>query len=183
MVAQPNLTVKPLIKKSNMNNIEEIIHKLNLSPHPEGGYFKETYRSDGSIGLESLSSKYKGKRNYSTSIYFLLTSGSFSSFHRILQDEIWHFYKGSAIRIHMITEDGEYSNILLGNDFENGQLPQFVVKGGVYFAAEADGDNTYALVGCTVAPGFDFTDFEIPKREILVEKFPQHKEVVIRLSR
>lgn len=165
-----------------MNTQEQIIQQLNLQPHPEGGYFKETYRSVGEISEESLGTKYKGSRNHSTCIYFLLTSNSFSAFHRINQDEIWHFYDGSAILLHIISANGDYSNITIGRELANGQVPQFVVPGGYWFAAEVVDSDTYSLLGCTVAPGFSFEDFELPKRAALISKYPQHQKIITRLT-
>ena len=166
-----------------MSQVEEIIKLLNLQPHPEGGYFKETYRSDGFITEDNLDSNFKGPRNYCTSIYFLLTSDSFSAFHKINQDEIWHFYKGSPIKLHIISDDGKYSNIIIGNDIEENQQPQFTVKANEWFAAEVINKNDYTLVGCTVSPGFDFQDFELPKRESLIQKYPQHALIIKKLTR
>ena len=136
-----------------MTVIEEIIKDLDLQPHPEGGYFRETYRSVGEIGHESLGNDYSGSRSYSTCIYFLLTSDTFSAFHKINQDEIWHFYDGSPVKIHMISEDGEYSHVIVGRDFSKGEKPQFVVPGHCWFAATVVNDHGYTLVGCTVSPG------------------------------
>ncbi len=161
---------------------EQIIEKFQLIPHPEGGFYKETYRSKNSIDDGCLKPHYNGKRNYSTSIYFLLTSDSFSAFHRVKQDEIWHFYYGYPITLHIISKDGIYSAVTIGNDLENDFTPQFVVKGGNWFAAEVTKQNGFGLVGCTVAPGFDFKDFELGKREILVKKFPQHKKLIERFT-
>lgn len=163
--------------------VEEIIEKLDLTPHPEGGYFKETYRSDGLIDKESLDTQYSGNRNYSTSIYFLLTSDAFSAFHKIHQDEIWHFYSGSPILLHMIDQEGYYSEVTIGSNLNKDETPQFIVPGGVWFASEVKNENSYSLVGCTVAPGFDFDDFELGIRDKMIEKFPKHKEVINRLSR
>ncbi len=165
-----------------MNSADKIIENLNLIAHPEGGYFKETYRSLGEIKEESLSDKYKGKRNYSTCIYFLLTSEKFSAFHRINQDEIWHFYDGSPIRLSVISEKGVYSNQIIGCDFSNGETPQVIVPGGSWFAAEVINKNDYSLVGCTVSPGFSFDDFELINREDLISIFPKHKELISRLT-
>lgn len=165
-----------------MTSLEDIIQKLQLKPHPEGGYFKETYRSLGEIDIESLGSEYNGKRNYSTCIYFLLTSDNFSSFHKVNQDEIWHFYDGSSIRLHVISEDGNYSEYKIGRDFSNGEVPQLVVPGGHWFAAEVSDNDSYSLVGCTVAPGFDFADFKLPSREKLVSIYPQHEILIDRLT-
>lgn len=163
--------------------IKNIISKLNLQPHPEGGFFSETYRSDGFIIETNLDENFSGKRNYSTAIYFLLTSDMFSAFHRINQDEIWHFYKGSSIKLHMISDKGDYSKIIIGNNIENGEHPQFVVPARYWFAAEVVNQNDYSLVGCTVSPGFDFKDFELPKRDVLISKFVKHKDLITKLTR
>jgi len=165
-----------------MNPVEKIIKKLDLKPHPEGGFFKETYRSKGEILEDCLGKTYHGKRNYSTSIYFLLTSDTFSAFHRIQQDEIWHFYDGSPIKLHSISEDGTHSEFIIGNDILNGQTPQLVVAGGHWFAAEVINKNDYSLVGCTVSPGFSFDDFELSTQEKLMALFPQHKKIIQKLS-
>ena len=165
-----------------MNDIEILIEKFHLEAHPEGGYFKETYRSTGTIAMDSLPDKYNGERNYSTCIYFLLTSDTFSAFHKIKQDEMWHFYDGSPIMIHMIYPDGEYASIKLGLNLANGEVPQAVVPGGTYFGSEMISKSDFALVGCTVAPGFDFADFEMPPRSVLLEKFPEHKKVIEKIT-
>jgi len=165
-----------------INSIEEIINKLNLKPHPEGGYFKETYRSVGEIKEDSLNTNYQGKRNFSTCIYFLLTSEKFSAFHRIKQDEIWHFYDGSPIRLHIILEDGNHSHYLIGRDFAKGEIPQFIVPGGCWFAAEVINKNDYSLVGCTVSPGFSFEDFELKTRKELISLFPDLEKIITKLT-
>jgi hypothetical protein len=164
-----------------MNKIQNIIKRLKLEPHPEGGYFKETYRSAGEIN--QLNANYQGKRNYSTCIYYLLTSDAFSAFHRIKQDEIWHFYDGSPVNLHQISPDGSYSSIIIGRDIDKGQQPQFVVKGGIWFAATVVNENDFSLVGCTVSPGFDFRDFEIADRSKLVINHPKHIKIITELTR
>lgn len=167
-----------------MTEVENIIQKLELQKHPEGGFYKEVYRSSGTIHQDCLPDSFSSKRNYATSIYFLLTSDTFSAFHRIKQDEIWHFYKGSPIKLHMISETGNYSNIIIGNDLNANQVLQFVVPAKYWFAAEVIGsDSSYSLLGCTVSPGFDFDDFELPSRADLVSKFPQHKKLIENLTR
>lgn len=166
-----------------MTEIERIIQNLELKPHPEGGYFKEVYRSEGFIKKDNLDSEFSGNRNYATSIYFLLTSDSFSAFHRINQDEIWHFYKGSPIKLHIISKKGDYSNVIIGNNLEKDQTPQYIVPAKYWFAAEVINKNDYTLVGCTVSPGFDFNDFELPKKETLISKFPQHSAIITKLTR
>lgn len=166
-----------------MSEIEQIINKLQLLPHPEGGYFKEVYRSEGLINNDSLNSDFSGKRNYSTSIYFLLTSNNFSAFHRINQDEIWHFYKGSPIKLHVISKKGDYKNVIIGNDLEKEQTLQYIVPAKCWFAAEVINQDAFSLVGCTVSPGFDFDDFELAERNALISKFPQHKAHILKLTR
>ncbi|WP_111684148.1 cupin domain-containing protein [Winogradskyella tangerina] len=165
-----------------MNSIETIIKKLDLKPHPEGGYFKETYRSKGIIQAESLDTNYKGNRHYSTCIYFLLTSERFSALHRIKQDEIWHFYKGSPIRLHIISEEGDHSEYIIGDNLSKGQVPQLVVPGGNWFAAEIIEPDAIALVGCTVSPGFDFEDFELRSGAELTKMFPHLESTIKKLT-
>lgn len=164
------------------DTVENIIRLLDLEPHPEGGYFKETYRSTGHIDGESLGSAYQGKRNFSTCIYFLLTSDSFSAFHRIKQDEIWHFYDGSPIRLHAISEEGIHTSHVISRDLDHGQIPQLIVPGGSWFASEVIDPDSYSLVGCTVSPGFSFEDFELKSRAELVALFPKHEEIIARLT-
>ncbi|OSY88033.1 hypothetical protein WH52_08365 [Tenacibaculum holothuriorum] len=161
---------------------QQIIKQFDLTAHPEGGYFKETYRSNGIIQNEHLPPEFVGNRNYSTSIYFLLTSEKFSAFHKINQDEIWHFYKGRTLKLHMISPEGDYSFVLIGNDIKQNEQPQFVVPAGYWFAAEVEAENAYAFTGCTVAPGFDFNDFVLPKRETLITLFPQHEAIITKLT-
>jgi len=154
------------------------IEKLGLEKHPEGGYFKEVYRSEEIIPKQSLHKRYLGDRNHSTSIYFLLTSNEFSAFHRIKSDETWHFYSGSPVTVHMIDESGKYSNVKLGSNPENGEVFQFAIPHGVWFAASVNEPDSFTLVGCTVAPGFHFDDFELGKREELIKLFPQYEGVI-----
>lgn len=161
---------------------QEIIEKFDLTKHPEGGYFKETYRSDGIIQNNELPQEFVGDRNYSTAIYFLLTSEKFSAFHKINQDEIWHFYSGTTLKLHMIAPDGTYSFVLIGNDVLNNEQPQFIVPAQHWFAAEVIQENSFAFTGCTVAPGFDFNDFVLPKRDTLIELFPQHSTLITKLT-
>ncbi len=161
---------------------KEIIELLDLQEHPEGGYFKETYRSEEIIPNSILGTSYEGERNVSTGIYFLLTSEKFSAFHKINQDEMWHFYKGSPLKLHMISEDGNYSFVIIGNDLIRGELPQYTVKGGDWFAAEVLLENSYSFVGCTVAPGFDFRDFALPTSKELIDIFPQHQKIIQNLT-
>ncbi len=166
-----------------MIEIEELIRRFDLKPHPEGGYFRETYRSEGRIPEGILPQNYSGERNFSTSIYFLLTSDMFSAFHKINQDEIWHFYAGAPLRIHCISEEGQYEAYDMGTDFDSNLVPQAVIPGGSWFAAETLLPNSYSFVGCTVAPGFDFDDFVLPTQKELLYKFPDHQLLIKRLTR
>ena len=164
-------------------NAQFYINHLNLQPHPEGGYFKETYRSAESVPVGALPKRFKGTRSCSTAIYYLLEQGSFSSFHRIKSDECWHFYAGNTLLIHVIENNGAYYCIKLGTDLEAGEMLQFLVPATTWFAAEPASKSEFALVGCTVAPGFDFADFELADRENLLLAFPQHQNVINRLCR
>jgi predicted cupin superfamily sugar epimerase len=158
------------------------IEKLGLQPHPEGGYFRQTYKSELKIAGGALRG-FTGTRAASTAIYFLLEGDNFSAFHRLRSDEIWHFYAGSALTVHVISPGGEYSEILLGNDTESGQVFQAIVRAGSWFASHVRDWKGWALVGCTVAPGFEFEDFEMGPRERLIREYPQHARLITRLSR
>ena len=159
------------------------IRHLNLQPHPEGGFFKETYRSPGVIPSRCLPAAFHGDRFYSTAIYFLLQQNDFSAFHRIASDECWHFYEGGSLLIHVIDEDGNYSCTRLGRKPDEGEMLQFVVPAQSWFASEAAPGSSFSLVGCTVAPGFDFADFEMAKAKELLEEYPQHQILIQRLCR
>lgn len=163
-------------------NAEYWIEKLKLEPHPEGGYFRQTYKSDLLIARKALPG-FAGPRAASTGIYFLLEGKNFSAFHRLRCDEMWHFYAGSPLAVHVIEPAGSYSSILLGNDPEAGQTFQAVVRAGCWFASHVADWKSWALVGCTVAPGFEFADFEMAKREELSKQYPQHRGIVERLTR
>ncbi len=153
---------------------------LNMAPHPEGGWFKETYRSSGQI-IDPQG--FDDPRNFSTAIYFLLTTESFSAFHRINSDEVWHFYFGDGITVHEIDVDGLYTAHRLGADPAKGEVFQLVIPAGSWFASEVSAGGEYGLVGCTVAPGFDFRDFEMAQRDALMAEYPQHSKVIARLCR
>jgi len=159
------------------------IKTLNLAPHPEGGYFRETYRSDLSLPAGALPAEFSGKRQASTAIYFLLDGANFSAFHRLHSDEMWHFYAGGALLVHELSADGSYTQKTLGSDPEAGEELQVVVKAGRWFAACVCDAESYALLGCTVSPGFDFADFEMAKRDELVRKYLQHREIIMRFTR
>jgi len=163
-----------------MPTIDELVKQLGLLPHPEGGFYSETYRSAGGY---DLTGEIKGYRSYSTAIYFLLTKGNFSALHKIKSDEVWHFYLGDPVHIHSINPEGEYRCTILGNDFSKGEIPQYVVPAAWWFGSESVGETGYSLVGCTVAPGFDFADFELAVKEDLAMKFPGLQSIIKRLTR
>ena len=159
------------------------IDKLGLVPHPEGGHFRQTYRAEVEIDRNALPAGFGGSRAVATAIYFLLEKESFSAFHRLKSDEMWHFYAGGGLAVHVIATGGAYSRILLGGDPEAGEEFQAIVRAGCWFASEVRAGQSWALVGCTVSPGFDFADFELAKRDELVRRYPQHREVIERLTR
>lgn len=160
-----------------------IAEKLCLQPHPEGGYFKEVYRAEDKVEMAALPKRFSGDRNVCTSIYFMLAGNDKSHFHKIKSDEIWHFYSGTTLILHQIDSEGNYSNIKVGSNILDGETNQAIIKHGVWFAAEVEDKNSYALVGCTVSPGFDFADFELAKQKDLCEKFPQHSDLIKRFTK
>ncbi|MGD0586800.1 MAG: cupin domain-containing protein [Oryzomonas sp.] len=159
------------------------IERLHLTRHPEGGWFRETYRAAEAIPEAGLPTRFQGERAFSTAIQFLLERDDCSALHRLKSDEMWHFYDGSPLTVHLITQNGEYRPILLGRDPEQGEQLQAVAPAGCWFGADLADSGDFALMGCTVAPGFDFTDFEMGKRSKLAELFPQHEALIRRLTR
>lgn len=155
----------------NMNP-EEIIKSLDLKAHPEGGYFRETYRARGLIPASALPSGFEGGRAWSTAILYLLPEGQKSHLHRIRQDEVWHFYLGGPLRLVMIDAAGKAEEVVLGADVRAGQLLQFVVPAGHWFGAAPVAGGVFSLTGCTVAPGFDFADFEMASAAELKKNYP-----------
>jgi predicted cupin superfamily sugar epimerase len=160
-----------------------LIEKLRLLPHPEGGYYRETYRSADILPAAGLPTRYGAARAASTAIYFLLADDQRSTLHRLRSDEVWHFYAGSALLLSVIHPDGRLERITLGPDFDQGEAFQAVVPAGAWFGAEVSVAESYALVGCTVAPGFDFLDFETADRAALLTLYPGHRAVIQRLTR
>ena len=155
------------------NELKALVEKLHLQVHPEGGYYSETYRS-----TEKIASK---NRALVTSIYFLLTSENVSKFHRIKSDEIWFFHAGSPLIVHTLDQFGHHEN-RVGLDLENGENPQFLVPKDTIFGSSVLHDNSYSLVSCVVAPGFDFEDFELFTKADLLPLFPEHEAIISRLT-
>ena len=172
----------------NLHESRFWIDRLQLIPHPEGGFYRETYRAPLQIPQSALPSTFKGARSASTAIYVLLDGENFSAFHRIAADEMWHFYAGSALAVEVIDPAGKHSQILLGSHPEAGEQFQAVVPAGCWFASHvfdssSQKSGAFSLVGCTVAPGFDFADFEIAQRASLTAQYPQHRDLIARLTR
>ena len=151
-----------------------LVKKLGLEEHPEGGYFRQTYRSDTTVNVEG----YDGPRNISTAIYYMLDGDQFSAFHRIRSDEIWHHYAGGSVTLYAIESDGKLSKIKIGKS-----APQAVIKAGTWFAAALDSRRSYCLLGCTVSPGFHYRDWELGKRDELVMICPEHRKIIERYTK
>ena len=156
-----------------MPSQEQIIETLGLLPHPEGGFYKETYRSE--LTLEGQ------ERNLLTSIYFLLTSENVSKFHRIKSDELWYFHAGSPLIVHTLCERGHQQHHL-GLDLSKGQQPFLWIPKNTIFGSTVLENDGFSLVSCAVAPGFDFRDFELFDRQTLLEAYPEYREIVERLT-
>jgi predicted cupin superfamily sugar epimerase len=161
---------------------ETRIRSLKLSPHPEGGFYRETYRAEEVLAADALPKRYAGGRRMSTAIYFLLCSGEISRFHRLRTDEVWHFYEGSPLRLHILLPDGRYTAPVLGHKPGRGARFQYVVPRGAWFGAEVIGGGSFSLVGCTTAPGFEFADFELGRRDALLKRFPHRRRLIERLT-
>lgn len=157
------------------------IENLGLTRHPEGGWFRESYRAAETIPAHALPGRFGGSRTFGTAIYFLLERGDMSALHRIKSDEIWHFYDGDPLTVHILHPDGQWQEIPLGRDLSGGERLQAVVPAGCWFGAESRGD--FSLVGCTVAPGFDFNDFQMASGEELAILHPRHAALISRLTR
>lgn len=155
--------------------IQELVERLKMSAHPEGGFYAETYRADSEIETES------GKRQLTTSIFFLLRSKDVSHFHRIKSDELWFWHEGSPLSVHVLGEKG-HEILSLGPVNDSGTLPQQLVKANTIFGSSVDQPNSYALVSCVVAPGFDFEDFELFKTADLLPLFPEAEEIIRKLT-
>ena len=166
-----------------MSIVNTLIQRYGLEPHPEGGWYKQTYKSKEQIAAGALPKRFGASRVFSTAIYFLLEKGNFSAFHRIKSDECWHFYAGGPLLIYVIEQDGELKIVSLGSDHENGQSFQYVVPANCWFASRPALESEYCFVGCTVSPGFEFEDFELADVTELSEVYPKHKSIIMELCR
>ena len=166
----------------NSDNADYWIRSLSLVPHPEGGFFRESYRSTDIVPADTFAGRFNGARNVCTGIYYLVTEGNFSAFHRIRSDEMWHFYAGGPLELHVLNGSG-LSTVTIGRDVGSGELLQYVVPAGAWFASAPAQGSTYSLLGCTVSPGFDFADFELADRSNLALDYPGHTELITRYTR
>jgi predicted cupin superfamily sugar epimerase len=151
----------------------ELVRALGLRPHPEGGFYVETYRAEQEVGGRAVS----------TAIYYLLTPETFSAVHRLASDEVFHFYWGDPVEMLQLTPDGGGRTLVLGSSVLEGMTPQVVVRKGVWQGLRLRVGGRAALLGCTVAPGFDFADFELGDRAALVAAYPAHREAIVELTR
>lgn len=156
-------------------DVERLVRTLGLAPHPEGGFYVETQRSPLKVKTPY------GERAAFTSIYFLLAEGTMSALHRVKSDETWHWYDGSPLELTMLEDSGKFETHVLGRDIVAGHRPQLTVRGGLWQAAVPLGG--WALCGCTVSPGFEFEDFELPTRADLQRRFPAMLELINKLTR
>ncbi len=158
------------------------IRTLNLEPHPEGGYFREIFRSEEYIHEDHLPSRYNGHRNFLTAIYYLLRSGQCSRFHRLQSDEVWHYCTGSPLRLYIIHQNRELETVSLGPDPHQNHVFQFIVPKESWLGAHVTETNSYSLISCIMAPGFDYQDFELGSCSRLLDKFPEHREIIKHLT-
>ncbi len=166
-----------------MPTADELIRRLNLQPHPaEGGYFRETYRAADLWPAPALPARYAGDRRASTAIYYLLTPGTCSALHRLQSDEVFHFYLGSPVRMLQLDPDGGGRTIVLGPDLLADQRVQVVVPRGVWQGSLLEPGGDFALLGCTVAPGFEYADYEHGERPALVRQYPAFADLITRLT-
>jgi len=160
---------------------EKYVDELGLQPHPEGGWYREVYRSNETHPFGD--GDFPSGRNICTAIYFMIAKGNFSAFHKIKSDETWHFYAGDPLEVVEIDTAGNLKKTLIGNDIAKGNVFQYTVPAGAWFASRVYSGGDFSLVGCTVAPGFDFRDFEMAEREKLIGDFPSHKTTIEELTR
>ncbi len=163
--------------------ISDLITHYHLQPHPEGGWYAQSYRSTEIIPAAALPDRFGGDRVFSTAIYFLLEQGNFSAFHRIKSDECWHFYQGDPLEVFVIGTDRQLTIVTLGQDSSRGQLFQYVVPANCWFASRPAKESKFCFVGCTVAPGFDFADFELANQTNLCSEYPEYSELILELCR
>ena len=167
-----------------MLTAQEIISFFQMKPLPdEGGYYVETYRARGKIAQANLPAGYIGRRNFSTAILYLLTPDTFSRLHRVKSDEVFHFYLGDPVTMLQLHPDGSSKIIILGQDILNGQCVQATVPAGIWQGCFLNQGGKFALLGCTVSPGFEFADYESSRQNELLDKYPNQQDLIIQLTR
>jgi predicted cupin superfamily sugar epimerase len=166
-----------------MNIPKILVEKYSLQPHPEGGWYTQNYKSAEIIPSCSLPIRFGGNRVLSTAIFFLLEKDNFSAFHRIKSDECWHFYLGDPLEILILLPNNTLQTVILSNRIEENHHFQFIVPANCWFASRPASNSNFSFVGCTVAPGFDFDDFEMAKADDLVAAYPQHQSIIKKLCR
>ena len=159
------------------------VRALDLTPHPEGGYFRETYRADEVVAPDALPKRYEGTRCWCTAVLFLLPRGEISAFHRLRSDELWHYHAGAALELHILARDGSRQSLVLGPDTVRGEQFQAAVPHGSWFAAHTRAPGAWSLVGCTVAPGFEFSDLQLGDRASLLAQYPEHRQLIEAMTR
>jgi predicted cupin superfamily sugar epimerase len=163
--------------------VDDIVKLLGLAPHPtEGGYFVETHRTAERTAADALPGRYGGDRAHGTAIYYLLTPDTFSALHRLTSDEVFHFYLGDPVEQLQLFPDGGGRAVVLGTDLAAGHRPQQVVPRGVWQGARLRAGGAFALLGCTVAPGFDFADYEHGARDALTAAYPDFAATIALLT-
>src|SRR5579883_110590 len=161
---------------------DDIIRLLQLQPHPvEGGFFRETYRSAAMLPASALPA-HRAERSVSTAIYYLLKPGHVSELHVLPGDEVFHFYLGGPVRMLQLWPDGTGKEVVLGQDLTAGQVPQLVVPAGVWQGTHLIDDTGFALLGATMAPGFEYADYTGGSRAELTAKWPGHAEMIAKLT-
>lgn len=164
-------------------NAQDIIKHYSMQPLPdEGGYYVETYRASETIANHALDSRYTGDRHHSTSILYLITPTSFSKMHRVKSDEIFHFYLGDAVEMLQLKPDGSSEVITMGADLKAGHKQQTVVNNGIWQGTKLKDGGKFALLGCTVSPGFEFADYESGNFNDLAKHFPTHHQLIKELT-
>jgi predicted cupin superfamily sugar epimerase len=167
-----------------MLTTQEIIRFFQMKPLPdEGGYYVETYRAKGKIAQANLPAGYSGRRNFSTAILYLLTPDTFSRLHRVKSDEVFHFYLGDPVTMLQLHPDSTSKIIILGQDVLNGQCVQAAVPAGIWQGCFLNQGGKFALLGCTVSPGFEFADYESGHQNELLDKYPNQQNLIIQLTR
>lgn len=171
-------------KLDNDTEVSAIVKNLGLQPHPEGGFYKQAFKSPHRVKSLDKNRYDDEERHAGSAIYYLLNRHDFSAWHRLKSDELWHHYSGSTVRIHIIDKEGNLSSYLLGDPLKNANATHQVhIPAGCWFSAENVNKTSYSLVGCTVTPAFEFKDFELANRESLSRTYPQHTDIINRLTR